>query len=160
MCSYTAFWHFYGSLDGPDRTDGKVRPASGFGLRAVRGSLRSLFIAVATGLIARHWVLARMPECGILAEAGPAGQRGGTGEEPALHECLGPLTGMRCLTKGPVRQGSLLRRSTAGDRPRRCAGAETIEVPCFICSILGRLILQQTKQRLNRTELLVIPLGP
>jgi len=32
--AYTAFWHFYGSLDGPDRTDGKVRPASGLGLRA------------------------------------------------------------------------------------------------------------------------------
>jgi len=28
--SYTAFWHFYGSLDGPGHTDKEVWPASGF----------------------------------------------------------------------------------------------------------------------------------
>jgi len=85
LCSYTAFWHFSGSLDGPDRTDGKVRPASGsacgpFGVAAVA------FIVVAQGLTSRIWVTARMPERGILVEEGPAGRHGEMGEEPALHE--------------------------------------------------------------------------
>jgi len=39
--SYThpAFWHFFGSLDGPGRADEKARPASGFGLRAIRSRI-------------------------------------------------------------------------------------------------------------------------
>jgi len=37
------------------------------------------FIGVTPGLTPRLWASARMPECGILAEAGRAGQHEGTG---------------------------------------------------------------------------------
>ena len=85
MCSYTAFRHFSGSLDGPDRTNRKVRPASGHGLRPIR-SRAVAFIAITSALKHRLWIRAIMLERGILAEAGPAGQHGGT--ELDHHESI------------------------------------------------------------------------
>lgn len=56
LCHYNAFCHFSGSLDGPCRTDGKVRPASGLGLRDRAARILSPVSHARTGLEpdARH----------------------------------------------------------------------------------------------------------
>ena len=107
--SYTAFWHFFGSLDGPGRADEKARPASGFGLRAVRSRIPAHAGHARSGPGTTNSLLRRSCAVGSWNRSGevpscvgppPGLRRGWNVDEfyeeggPALHACLGP-TGIR-----------------------------------------------------------------
>lgn len=55
LYSHTAFWHFFGSLDGPFRTHRKARHASGLGLRPVRPRIPAHACSYAAGAEGREF---------------------------------------------------------------------------------------------------------
>lgn len=96
-------------------------------------SLRSLFIAVTPDLTTRLWVPARMPECGILAEAGTIGQHVG-------NDATTTTRNTRHFVKQRMPEWTVLQPTISQEN-----SSSVLFNPSFVCCSIKRSEIEQIK---------------